>query len=205
MLVYLPGEIMDQKEIIKAKMNEIYQSVKNARSTQEIFSLYSEFLKLDVMVSTNHPLFSYDLGYYNCYSYAQNFSFPPLFQERYELFESSFFPFNPGFIGNPSEMWTDDINQTIDNFYADCDALKMKVYNNHMKDLPQHGGYSVLFYMEIEDGEVEDFHFLRRNQNGVWSHKEGFVTIPSLIVPTFVMEDTLKLVKSFEIVKPIVR
>ena len=69
-------------------------------------------------------------------------------------------------------------------------------------DLPnEHGGYKIAFYLSFND-----FHFLRQNSDGSWSHKVGYLnridkfdTLPNIVNGNY------ELIKVLEIVKPKVR
>lgn len=191
---------MNNIELIKEKIDFIQSELWYAKSAEEVIELYTEYLKLDVMIHGRIPSFTSEVRDGNCYTYAMNFYYSDDFKNAYHRFGSSSMDFNTGFIGNRENMFTTSLNGVIDNFYKDCEALNIATYDLSLSDIPSHGGYKILFYVKSYPTYC-DFHFVRQNLGGEWSHKDGrFGKIE--ITDTPYTCDDYKLVRTLEIVKP---
>lgn len=85
----------------------------------------------------------------------------------------------PGFISGS----TDDriATEFVDNFIKDAEVLGKHaevITREQAKEVEKEGNQVVaLFYSWIDN----DFHFIRKNKGGVWSHKAGYKQEPRII------------------------
>ena len=65
----------------------------------------------------------------------------------------------------------------------------------------EHGGYKISLYESSDD-----FHFIRQNEDGTWSHKLGYSDLVERIDnPSKYLFDEYECIKTLEIVKPVLR
>ena len=83
----------------------------------------------------------------------------------------------------------------------DFEELNIDSYETSV-DLPNcHNGYKIAFYLSFND-----FHFLRQNSDGSWSHKVGYLNrIDKLDTLPKTVNGNYELIRTLEIVKPKVR
>ncbi len=186
------------------RLLEIYKEMRNCKTYYYFIRLYLEYLKVIVQLQSKLPSlrrdqFSYACG--NCYSYALGYSFPKSFKRILDQVNEGKFNFNLGFIGNRMELLTKNYRQMLDNFYLDCEALQVEVFDTDAYSINQHGGYKVMLFFEREGC---DFHFIRQNTNGSWSERYGLngqIQLVRRFVPP-VIKNHYDLVKTLEVVKP---
>jgi len=174
-------------------------------SSVEILNLYIEYLKLSVCLGTNNPVFYESLKKYNhtnCYCYALGIDFPKLFYDRYLYVEIENFCHNLGFISCRSKGYV--LDKKLENLYRDLETLNIIFYETDIDSQNQHGGYKIAFYNE-DSYYTGDFHFFRQNCDGLWSEKKGYssgIVLHDKLEPVV---GNYKLVKTLEIVKPVIK
>ena len=191
----------------KALDNKEYNLVK-----REIYRLYTEYLKLYVQVSRKIPEyvgkdFSNQFNRYNCYFYALDFNIPPIFVDAMTTVGRCMFSSSIGIISSQSSLWNINRTSLIDTFYADMDTLNINVYNSDNNSSNMHDGYKVGIYID-DFGISNDYHFVRENSNGLFSHKIGYVSRPEYLpnLSDFIHNDFhYELIKTVEIVKPTIK
>ena len=197
---------------IKQELLLIIKSGKSKYFEEEINSLYIEYLKLYVQVSERIPKYnSLDLKFkgtrHNCYFYALDFAIPQVFDDAMSSIGYNRLENSVGIISSGMPIW--EINRTnlLDKFYADMDTLNIKVYNSDKYSCNIHDGYKVGIY--IDDNSISnDYHFVRENSNGNFSHKCGYFSRPELLT---CLRDIIRtdyyyeLIKTVELVKPTIK
>lgn len=168
----------------------------------EIKKLYIRYLYLSTKVSTNNPKYKdFDMDYAggNCYCYALGFLTPEEFNIPYHRIISKHMSHNIGFIsGNVTDIASKE--EIVDNFLLDLDYLGIKHFETGVNDKNRHGGYKISFFKS-----PHDFHFIRQNIDGVWSHKLGYTpTIEKIEMPQERVLGRYNYVKTLEIVKPVI-
>ena len=86
------------------------------------------------------------------------------------------------------------------NLKSDLDSLGIYYYETDIDSINNHGGYKISLYYNYG----EDFHFIREDFDGKWSHKMGYSGSIERVKPS---ERIFKynLVTTYEIVKPNIR
>ena len=193
----------------KIKLIKLYEQAKYCQSSLEIEKIYLQALKELIKLGTNNLIFQTDLKKYylgNCYTYALGLpSLTYLIKKYCELEISDVFPFNLGFMNQKSYYLNGNgINTVLNAFKSDCDSLNIKVYETNVKADDIHGGYKIaLFYYCNKNNQ--DFHFIRQNQNGTWSDKQGYFLPPRLLPSFNEYYKGYDFLGTFEIVKPVIR
>ena len=175
-------------------------------SRKEIYKLYRRYLKLYVLLPIKNPEFDKNNPLYfngNCYCYALMLPTPKEFYDAYmnacdDVDLPLSFHHDVGFISEkecslkPSKL--------LDNLKIDLDSLGIYYYETDIDSINNHGGYKISLY--YNDGE--DFHFIRDDFDGKWSHKMGYSGSIERVEPS---ERIFKynLVTTYEIVKPNIR
>lgn len=138
----------------------------------------SEEMRLDMIkkIRSNSKNVSYPLTFEptlypdtNCMAYAIGAKVPDL--------EHNFYV--PGFIsGNADDLIP---TKMVENYIKDMEVLGKKaevITREQAKETEKEGNQVVaLFYSWIDN----DFHFIRKNKEGVWSHKAGYKQEPRVI------------------------
>lgn len=189
---------------INREINNLLRFLNNNKdsiSKIELMKLYRRYLYLSSRVSTNNPLYKNDKDNYkegNCYCYALGFITPSIFNDIFARFDEKMIRHNIGFI---SDTFI-DINSSSDlmfGFENDLSYLGIKYYNSNIESDNNHNGYKVSLYRGFDD-----FHFVRQNIDGSWSHKIGYEPIVIKCTdPRNVLD--YELLNTYEIVKPVVR
>lgn len=195
--------MVDEYKKIEAEIQEILRKLNNESISykgSDIYKLYRDYLKLSMKLSFNSPSFEMDKSSYkygNCYCYALGLECPEEFARMFNQKCVIFFPFN---IGLMHTSFTSH-NNCINDLNSDLDELDIRHYDVDYKDPCEHGGYKIALFQT--DG---DFHFVRENSDGSWSHKYGFSTYVERMdkLPKYLF-DEYEFVKAIEIVKPLVR
>ena len=190
-------------EDINKEICDIYRKLSedgNSFKGSDIYKLYRDYLKLCMMTSTNHPNFDYDKDLYpygNCYCYALGFRCPSIFAKHFNEKCLIFFPYN---IGLMHSFFTNH-KTYVGDLESDLDTLGVKYFETDY-DMPnEHGGYKISLYESSDD-----FHFIRQNEDGTWSHKLGFSDLVERIDnPSKYLFDEYECIKTLEIVKPVLR
>ena len=192
----------------RLKQFQCYSTMKRSKSSLEIEKLYLEFLKEEIKLGTNYPNYQDDFEDYhfgNCYTYALGLpSFKSFIEQFTHLVADDIFPFNIGFMVRAQCYENRELEKLLQNFDLDCDALGIQVYETHHLEQNTHGGYKIAFYVSYCRGTINDFHFIRQNRDGIWSHKMGYFSDPQLTFFAPILENHYEHVKTFEIVKPVI-
>ena len=181
--------------------NKVFTS--NYMSELDLLKLYREFLRDYIRLSKENPSFESDSKWKlytegNCYCYALMLPTPKVFVRAYYSKSKHEFPHDVGFLSG--KEYSDDIDICYDNLRSDLDFLGVDYYETNNDAYNSHGGYKISFLKSIDD-----FHFLRQNIDGTWSHKRGYNSyIERTSFDEKIFED-FKHVKTLEIVKPVVR
>ena len=201
-----------QLEEMAAKYHlwKLLLKAKRSSSSIEIEKLFLEALKEKIKLGTNYLSFNDDLREYelgNCYTYALGL---PSMKSFIRLFVGidyeNVFPFNVGFMNHsPYFLYGRDENTLLHYFLEDCHALNIKAYETDEHGPNVYGGYKIALYVSYCHGDIQDFHFIRQNKDGVWSHKKGYFNKPQLAFLAPILENRYEHFKTFEIVKPIIR
>lgn len=197
---------MSKSELLKvySEMLKLYLRLKSNDkiSESEVLRIYREYLKLSMKMSFNIPSFIEDRDDYksgNCYCYAIGFTTPRIIGEKYYESSNHTLRHDVGFIsGIP---YSNNRKCLIDSLESDLEKLGIDFYDCNPDSKNIHGGYKIALYRSFID-----FHFLRENGDGSWSHKLGygnkierFDTLPLIVNRDY------DFVKTLEIVKPVVR
>jgi len=190
---------------IKLEILKIYNEMFNPQNSYEdIMGLYIKYLKLDVKLEKSLPSFIYfpnGFKYGNCYTYALGLKCPKHFYELCESLEN-IMCFDVGFLTKKKEEIRNTCERKfLENLYADCEELKIRVYD--CAKLPMHGGYRIFVYIDrlMEYGRSNDFHFVRENKNGILSHKNGYNGSIEKLKSLKEVPKDYKLIRTLEIVR----
>lgn len=168
-------------------------------SELDLLKVYREFLRDYIRLCKENPSFESDSKWKlytegNCYCYALMLPTPRVFVRAYYLKSKHEFPHDVGFLSG--KKYSDDIDICYDNLRSDLDFLGVDYYETTNDAYNSHGGYKISFLKSIDD-----FHFLRQNIDGTWSHKRGYNSyIERASFDAKILED-FKHVKTLEIVK----
>lgn len=195
---------------VKYRLWKLSLKAKNSHRSIEIERLFLKALKEKIKLGTNDLSFYEDLNDYglgNCYTYA--FGLPSIKSFIHQFTEieiEDVFPFNVGFMNHtPYYLYGRDESTLFHYFLEDCHALNIKVYETDVQSPNVYGGYKIALYVSYCHGIIQDFHFLRQNKDGVWSHKKGYFNEPQLTFFAPFLENQYEHFKTFEIVKPVIR
>lgn len=168
----------------------------------EVYELYREYLKLSVKLGTNQPFFDEKEGKYNncnCYCYALGITAPDIFAKTFEYKEIDNFCHNIGFMTDEMHAST-DLNDNLFWLQKDLELLGIDYYECTMLGDTHHGGYKIAFFKA-----PFDFHFIRQNMDGSWSHKLGYNPIIEKVeMPQERVLRKYNYIKTLEIVKPVI-
>lgn len=171
-------------------------------TSKEVLELYKEYLKLSVKLGTNKPLFDEKEGKYNnsnCYMYALGLTTPKIFASIYEYKEIDDLIHNLGFISDIP--YSTSLKENLYSLQCDLENLGIDSYECTMLGDTHHGGYKIALFKA-----PYDFHFIRQNSDGSWSHKLGYSPIIERIeIPQERVLGEYDYIKTLEIVKPIIR
>lgn len=185
------------KEYIK--LISLYNAMANSAymSKLELLKLYREFIKEYIKVSKKIPDFYRDNHFYlngNCYCYALMIPTPDVFNDSYNSKSKLAFSHDIGFLtGNE---YSNDVGDCITNLESDLDFLNISYYDSDIDEENKHNGYKIAFYKSFDD-----FHFLRENKDGTWSHKLGYDGKIVRVVPDDIILGDYRYVKTLELVK----
>lgn len=165
----------------------------------DLLKMYREFLKDYIRICKSNPSYDKDSKWKlyregNCYCYSLMIPTPEVFISNYRCKSGYDFSHDIGFISG--KEYSDDIDVCYDNLRSDLDFLGINYYDSDIDSSNKHDGYKIAFYKSIDD-----FHFLRQNNDGTWSHKKGYDQIIERINPEDTLFDDFKLIKTLEIVK----
>lgn len=188
---------------------DIFQILEKAKSAEEVVELYIEYLKLQVQLSTNYPMFEINpegFKYGNCYTYALGLKCPDIFWHKYKSFYEKGMDFDVGLVST-KRLYVENSSEEmlLDSFYKDCEALKISIFDNSFDVNLKHNGYRILMFRDWDIKNTYDYHFVRVNIDGILSHKKGHNGEIFPLRNLQHVSSRYKLVKSFEIVKPVIR
>lgn len=175
-------------------------------SRKEIYKLYRRYLKLYMLLPIKNPKFDKNNPLYfngNCYCYALMLPTPKEFYDSYmNAPEDISLPLvlrhDVGFISNRKDSLRP--TKLLDNLRSDLDSLGIEYYETYISSKNNHGGYKISLYCD----PCIDFHFIREDSDGKWSHKLGYAGSIERIDPSERIYN-YNLVTTYEIVKPDVR
>lgn len=137
-----------QRELLNIykKILDILSSLNEANDIEEVMILYVEYLKLQVKLSTNYPCFNLNpegFNFGNCYSYALDLKCPDAFwlkvkeiNIKRKIYKT--IVWDVGFIAASSSKLIScntSASMLIDNFYRDCEALGILVFDGNLLDI----------------------------------------------------------------------
>lgn len=164
---------------------------------------YLEYLKIEMLLRRSIPSYGKDRYSYhkgNCYSYALGLPTPFLIWFSMVFNCDYGFSAKPGFSVDKEYYSWRNTEALITGLYQDCDSLGIEVYDSSLEEQNSHGGYKIALY----NGNA-DFHFMRQDDDGLWSHKLGYRAPVKRVKPEIVYgegEHQLQLKKVVEVVKP---
>lgn len=174
-----------------------------------IMELYQRYLKLKTKLGSNNPIFledKHDYHYGNCYTYALGLPCPNVFYNKYRKVENDIMAFNVGFLSKGFSNAPKTEEELLELFNADCKTLGIKAFTSNIEEPNSHEGYKICMYISkekfTEDGY--DFHFIRQNSGGLWSHKTKYGGPINTIVRPYRNNEKYRLVRTLEIVKPVI-
>ncbi len=116
---------------------------------------------------------------FNCYAYALGLKTP---NKYFNLRWDGLNIYNPGTISQFKIIIYDE-KTLIESFLSDCDILGFDIINSTINDTISDNYFKVSIYLEEnQDSFFRDFHFMRQNEDGTWSHMKsvgGIVTLVS--------------------------
>ena len=188
---------MEERLIILKELLLIYSQMLKTSDNQKYFELYKMYLQLLVRLGTNKPEFEENQKKYtngNCYSYALGLSNPEGVSNV--IMQTGM---NIGYVGG-SLVTANDPKKYLYGIQKDFETLEIDFYDSSLDSENKHNGYKIAFYVSSTD-----FHFIRQNVDGSWSHKVGYLKIiEKLNTPSDTIED-YKHIKTLEIVKPVIK
>jgi len=198
-----------RQKIIKIRndLNEL--NIQNS-SCQDIYYLYREYLQVVVQIRRQIPKYDNGIWRYNnnCYFYALDLPTPTAFIETARRLYLNF----STKVGDISGIRTIQEEMNIDKFNKylaiDLEYLGIETYKSAINLSPKHNGYKIAIFL---DEEYFDYHFVRQNEDGIWSQKMGYgdTIVLSYNPLDFINANCLyhnyKYVNTIEVVKPTLR
>lgn len=186
----------------KKALLTIYKKLLSCKTSEEVMNLYVEYLKIMVNAPLCNDYFGNKIG--NCYTYALGFICPDLFNISSKILSGGPININVGFISSDkkSTVRVKSEKEVLDNFYADCEELKIKVFNSKVNASFKHNGYKVFIFVPYDIKETGDFHFVRQNYNGELIHKNGYLGEVVRLNSLEEIDKDYQLVKTLELVRP---
>ena len=188
---------MDKKLIILKELLLIYSQMLKTSDERKYFELCKMYLQLLVKLGTNNPVFEENKEKYtngNCYSYALGLSNPKFVNNNFLQTGMSI-----GYVGG-SLVSSNNPGKYLYGIQKDFETLEIDFYDSITGEENKHGGYKIAFYVS-----PEDFHFIRQNADGSWSHKVGYSKIIERVNEPGENLNDYKYVKTLEIVKPVLK
>lgn len=167
-------------------------------SDVELLKTYRLFLRDYMKLLRENPSYEIDRNSTlyrdgNCYSYALRLPTPRIFSDNYKAKTGYDFSHDIGFLSD--REYSNDICTCYDNLRCDLDFLGIHYYESDIDKSNNHGGYKILFLKSYDD-----FHFLREDSDGTWSHKRGYDSFIERTSYDSELFDDFKRVKTLEIV-----
>ena len=188
---------------------DILQLVDKVKSAEELMELYAEYLKLQVQISTNKPVFQLcpeGFRYGNCYTYALDLKCPDVFWIKSKEFDwYGSMGFDPGIVTSKKRVCIRNLSEKMlfDSFYQDCEGLNLEVFDRDLLcPAPKCNGFIIYMYKSIYIKDDYDFHFVRVNADGTLSHRNGYGGSIKKIKSLRDVDKKYELVRTLEIVKP---
>ncbi len=171
-------------------------------SLKKLEALYLNYLKLYLRENNREVNISEEHGYGNCYSYALDLSYPHIFHNLFKRFygDGYGFLFNIGFTTGNRKIDFSTLG-LYETFLRDCNNLGIEVFPSGLNINSENGGYKIALFGSRE-GWPKDFHFIRENSDGTWSHKLGYDFYPRHMGGPLKFDYKYELIKIVEIVKP---
>lgn len=189
---------MEEKRLLILKeLLLIYSQMLKTCDERKYFELYKMYLQLLVKLSTNKPVFEENQKKYtngNCYSYALGLSNPDGVSNV--IMQTGM---NIGYVGG-SLVTSNDPEKYLYGIQKDFETLEVDFYDSAIGEENKHGGYKIAFYVS-----PKDFHFIRQNIDGSWSHKVGYSKVIKMVNEPGETFEGYKRVKTLEIVKPVLK
>lgn len=184
------------------KLLTIYKHLLQCKTAEEVMNLYVEYLKLMVSSPLCNDYFGNKIG--NCYTYSLGFFCPDLFNLKFHSLSGWPLNLNVGFISSEkkSTVSVKSEKEVLENFYADCEALKIKVFNSKVNANFKHNGYKVFIFVPNDIEKTGDFHFVRQNYNGSLFHKNGYLGEVKRLDSLKEINEDYHLVNTLELVRP---
>lgn len=101
----------------------------------------------------------------NCYAYAIGSKY-----EESDTYYDREYIYNLGSISNLPDPATS--KEAENAFIADMKVLDISVRESYLKEKVKKGEWKIALFFE-EDNNFHDFHFIRQDEDGKWSEKEG--------------------------------
>ena len=198
-----------EEALVRIKLAKLYQKVQFCTSSLEIEKLYLQALKEQIKLGTNKLCFTDDFQKYylgNCYTYALGLPSLSFFIKKYMEKEiEDIFPFNVGFMNHtPYYIYGKDMDGFITFLKQDCESLNIQIFETSEREKNAHSGYKIAMYFYYNQG-IQDFHFIRQNSDGLWSHKQGYFSSPELLSSFSYTYKHYDFAGMFEIVRPVIR
>ena len=126
---------------------------------------------------------------FNCYAYALRICVDLGAYYKREIV--------PGFLSiGKNEYYRDGPEAIVKLFKQDCEILNLKVSETSLNEPLNENEYKVAVYACV-CGSYRDFHFIRQDSNGSWSHKRGWIKP----IETYMEEDILRNFGIYQFVK----
>ena len=126
---------------------------------------------------------------FNCYAYALRICVDLRAYYNREIV--------PGFLSIGKNAFYQESPETmLKLFKQDCETLNLKVSETSLNEPLNENEYKVAVYA-CACGNYKDFHFIRQDSNGNWSHKRGWLKP----IETYEEKDILKKFGIYEFVK----
>lgn len=186
----------------KRELLTIYKKLLFCKTSEEVMNLYVEYLKIMVNAPLCNDYFGNKIG--NCYTYALGFICPDLFNISSKILSGGPININVGFISSDkkSTVRVKSEKEVLDNFNADCEVLKIKVFNSGVNSNFKHNGYKVFVFIPNDIEKSGDFHFVRQNYDGKLFHKNGYLGEVVRLDSLKEINEEYRLVKTLELVRP---
>ena len=204
-------------EDIYQELNIIYQELINYTKREvndnisirynKFISLYKRYLQLVVYLDSILPSYNTPVNG-NCYFYALNININKIFMLSYHKLMRSNLLTNLGL--NKPRCYLYSASNILDYLYSDLEYLNIAYYNSDINMINKHNGYKIAIFREVN--YQMDYHFIREDINGLWSHKLGYTNKYERNIDLWALinnynKDLLQYeyLKTIEIVKPRIR
>jgi hypothetical protein len=122
--------------------------------------------------ASNDSCYTLDPYNYNCYAYALQLRIPLIAYEDIN--------YQPGFLTNATPCnKVYDQQSLLTGFLSDCEFLGLKAEETETDSPLMKSAYKIMVCHY--DPAIQDFHFVRQNKDGNWSHIESWGEKPTLV------------------------